>query len=155
VLVSVGGTGTGKAHLATAIGMQASTQHGHRVRFFSTATLTNSLDLEKAAGKQGRTSASFTHLGKRGGIVRLEKFHATATPLGRVVASRRGYFHCGRGSNTHGQGGDASTCRHSQSSFGPQVARSLPAAQSSRLHLSTVAQSRATIHPWPILTAHG
>ena len=53
-LVFVGGPGTGKTHLATAIGVQA-VQHQHRrVRFFSTIELVNTLELEKAAGKQGQ-----------------------------------------------------------------------------------------------------
>ena len=35
-LVLVGGTGTGKTHLATAIGVSGIQQHGKRVRFYST-----------------------------------------------------------------------------------------------------------------------
>ena len=53
-VVLVGGTGTGKAHLATALGVTAIQQHGKRVRFYSTVELVNTLELEKAAGKQGR-----------------------------------------------------------------------------------------------------
>ncbi len=53
-LVLIGGTGTGKTHLATALGVAALTQHGKRVRFFSTVDLVNTLEQEKAAGKQGR-----------------------------------------------------------------------------------------------------
>jgi DNA replication protein DnaC len=53
-VVLVGGPGTGKTHLATALGVQA-VQHQHRrVRFFSTIELVNALELEKAAGKQGQ-----------------------------------------------------------------------------------------------------
>jgi DNA replication protein DnaC len=53
-VVLVGGPGTGKTHLATAIGVQA-VQHQHRrVRFFSTIELVNALELEKTAGKQGQ-----------------------------------------------------------------------------------------------------
>ena len=53
-IVLVGGPGTGKTHLATALGVQ-SVQHQHRrVRFFSTIELVNALELEKAAGKQGQ-----------------------------------------------------------------------------------------------------
>ena len=61
-LVFVGGTGTGKTHLATALGIKAITQHGKRVRFFSTVELANSLELEKAAGKQGRLAYSLMHV---------------------------------------------------------------------------------------------
>jgi len=53
-LVFIGGPGTGKTHLATALGIDAIAQHGKRVRFFSTIELVNSLELEKAAGKQGQ-----------------------------------------------------------------------------------------------------
>jgi hypothetical protein len=54
-------TGTGKTHLATALGVKAITQHGKRVRFFSTVELVNTLELEKAAGKQGRLAYGLMH----------------------------------------------------------------------------------------------
>lgn len=53
-LVFIGGPGTGKTHLATALGIEAINRHGKRVRFFSTIELVNALELEKAAGKQGQ-----------------------------------------------------------------------------------------------------
>jgi DNA replication protein DnaC len=53
-LVLIGGTGTGKTHLATALGVAAVTRHSKRVRFYSTVELVNTLEQEKAAGKQGR-----------------------------------------------------------------------------------------------------
>ena len=40
-IVLVGGPGTGKAHLATALGIQAVRMHRQRVRFFSTIELVN------------------------------------------------------------------------------------------------------------------
>ena len=52
-VVLIGGPGTGKTHIATAIGIQAIEHHLKRVRFFSTIGLVNTLELEKAAGKQG------------------------------------------------------------------------------------------------------
>lgn len=56
--VLVGGPGTGKTHLATAIGVAGITDHGMRVRFFSTVDLVNALEIEKAQGKAGRIAAS-------------------------------------------------------------------------------------------------
>jgi DNA replication protein DnaC len=60
-VVFIGGTGTGKTHLATALGVKAITQHGKRVRFFSTVELVNTLEQEKAAGRQGRLAYSLMH----------------------------------------------------------------------------------------------
>ena len=53
-VVFIGGTGTGKTHLATALGVRGVTGHAKRVRFYSTVDLVNSLEQEKAAGKSGR-----------------------------------------------------------------------------------------------------
>ena len=53
-IVMIGGPGTGKTHLATAIGVQAITHHRLRVRFFSTIELVNTLEQEKAKGKIGQ-----------------------------------------------------------------------------------------------------
>jgi len=53
-VVLIGGPGTGKTHLATAIGVQAIMHHHLRVRFFSTIELVNLLESEKAAGKAGQ-----------------------------------------------------------------------------------------------------
>jgi DNA replication protein DnaC len=61
-LVLIGGTGTGKTHLATALGVQAITGHGKRVRFYSTIELVNALEQEKAAGKAGRLAHQLMHL---------------------------------------------------------------------------------------------
>ena len=61
-VVLVGGTGTGKTHLATALGVDAITRHGKRVRFHSTVDLANELELEKAAGKQGRLADKLMHV---------------------------------------------------------------------------------------------
>jgi DNA replication protein DnaC len=52
--VFIGGPGTGKTHLATAIGVEAIQKHGKRVRFFSTVELVNALEQEKAHGKAGQ-----------------------------------------------------------------------------------------------------
>jgi len=53
-VVFIGGPGTGKTHLATALGVSGITRHGRRVRFYSTVDLVNALEQEKAAGKAGR-----------------------------------------------------------------------------------------------------
>lgn len=57
-IVLVGGTGTGKTHLAIGLGVSAIQQHNMRVRFYSTVDLVNTLELEKATGKQGRLAMS-------------------------------------------------------------------------------------------------
>lgn len=51
-LILVGGTGTGKSHLATAIGV-AAIHHGKRVRFFNAVDLVNQLEREKTLGRVG------------------------------------------------------------------------------------------------------
>jgi len=53
-VVFIGGPGTGKTHLATALGVEAIQRHGKRVRFHSTVELVNALETEKAAGKAGQ-----------------------------------------------------------------------------------------------------
>lgn len=52
-VVLIGGPGTGKTHLAIAIGTQAVKHLNRRVRFFSTVDLVNALEQEKVTGKQG------------------------------------------------------------------------------------------------------
>jgi DNA replication protein DnaC len=51
-LILVGGTGTGKSHLATAMGV-AAIHKGKRVRFYNAVDLVNELEREKQAGKSG------------------------------------------------------------------------------------------------------
>jgi DNA replication protein DnaC len=51
-LILVGGTGTGKTHLATALGV-AAIHHEKRVRFFNAVDLVNQLELEKQQEKTG------------------------------------------------------------------------------------------------------
>ena len=60
-VVFVGGPGTGKTHLATAIAVQAIEHHHHRIRFFSTIELVNQLEQEKLAGKAGRLANRLMH----------------------------------------------------------------------------------------------
>jgi DNA replication protein DnaC len=61
-VVLVGGPGTGKTHLAIAIGHAAVTRHGKRVRFFSTVDLVNALELEKVQNRTGRIAASLMRM---------------------------------------------------------------------------------------------
>jgi DNA replication protein DnaC len=61
-IVLVGGPGTGKTHIATAIGVQAIIHHHRRVRFLSTIELVNALEQEKLNGKQGRLANRMTHV---------------------------------------------------------------------------------------------
>jgi DNA replication protein DnaC len=60
-VVLVGGPGTGKTHLATAIGVQAVEHLRRRVRFYSTIELVNELEREKAAGKAGNLALRLTY----------------------------------------------------------------------------------------------
>ncbi len=53
-VVLIGGPGTGKTHVATALGVQAVEHHRKKVRFFSTVDLVNTLEQEKAQGKTGK-----------------------------------------------------------------------------------------------------
>ena len=50
-VVLIGGPGTGKTHLATALAVSGITRHGKRVRFYSTVDLVNLLEREKHDGK--------------------------------------------------------------------------------------------------------
>ncbi len=53
-VVLIGGPGTGKTHIATALGVQAVEHHRKKVRFFSTVELVNTLEQEKAKGNAGK-----------------------------------------------------------------------------------------------------
>jgi DNA replication protein DnaC len=61
-VVLVGGPGTGKTHLATAIGVQAIEHHRRRVRFLSTIELVNALEVEKSNGHTGQIANKLLHV---------------------------------------------------------------------------------------------
>lgn len=61
-VVLIGGPGTGKTHLATAIGIEAIQKYRRRVRFLPTVELVNTLEQEKALGKQGQLAYRLTHV---------------------------------------------------------------------------------------------
>ena len=60
-VVLVGGTGTGKTHLAIAIA-RSCIRAGSRGRFFTTVDLVNQLEAEGRAGRQGRLAVYLTRL---------------------------------------------------------------------------------------------
>lgn len=60
-LILVGGTGTGKTHVATALGVAAIHQ-GKRVRFFNAVDLVNQLEREKLQGKTGNLAKQLVQI---------------------------------------------------------------------------------------------
>lgn len=60
-LILVGGTGTGKTHLATALGV-AAIHNGKRVRFYNAVDLVNQLEKEKAQGRSGALARQLTQM---------------------------------------------------------------------------------------------
>ena len=61
-IVRIGGPGTGKTHIASALGIQAVEHHRKKVRFFSTVDLVNALEQEKAANKAGQLAERLIRL---------------------------------------------------------------------------------------------
>jgi DNA-binding YbaB/EbfC family protein len=61
-VVALGGPGTGKTHIATALGVQAVEHHRKKVRFFSTVDLVNMLEQEKAMNKAGQLAERLLRL---------------------------------------------------------------------------------------------
>jgi DNA replication protein DnaC len=61
-VVLIGGPGTGKTHIATALGVQAIEHHRKKVRFFATVDLVNALEQEKAMNKAGQLADRLSRL---------------------------------------------------------------------------------------------
>ena len=61
-VVLIGGPGTGKTHIATALGVQAVEHHRKKVRFFATVDLVNALEQEKATNKAGQLAERLSKL---------------------------------------------------------------------------------------------
>jgi DNA replication protein DnaC len=61
-IVLIGGPGTGKTHIASALGIQAVEHHRKKVRFFSTVDLVNALEQEKAMNKAGQLAERLIRL---------------------------------------------------------------------------------------------
>jgi DNA replication protein DnaC len=61
-VVFIGGPGTGKTHLVTAIAVSGIASQGKRVRFYSTVDLVNILEREKRDGKAGRIALSLMRM---------------------------------------------------------------------------------------------
>lgn len=60
--VLIGGPGTGKTHLATAIAVSGIASRGKRVRFYSTVDLVNVLEREKRDGRAGRLALALARI---------------------------------------------------------------------------------------------
>src|SRR3546814_1614650 len=61
-VVLVGGPGTGKTHIATALGVQAVEHTRKKVRFISTVDLVNALEQEKVLNKAGQLAERLLRL---------------------------------------------------------------------------------------------
>lgn len=85
IVVLVGGTGTGKSHLAIAIA-RAVIRNGTRGRFFSVVDLVNRLETETRSGKQGRMA---DYLNRLAGTRRPNFQHRDDQARGRLAKYRQ------------------------------------------------------------------
>lgn len=90
-VVLIGGPGTGKTHLASALGIAGITRHGKRVRFFSTVDLVNALEQEKGKCPPNPVLAD-----------RLAARHRHLLNGQGVFRCRQGYLGTGRRSGARG-----------------------------------------------------
>ena len=92
-LVLIGGTGTGKTHLAASIA-RACIRAGRRGRFFNVVDLVNKLDAEARAERQGRTADLISRLD----FLILDELGYARSPTERSPSTRRHRI-CRRGSD--------------------------------------------------------
>ena len=81
-VVLIGGPGTGKSHIATALGVQAVEHRRRKVRFFATVDLVNALEQEKAANKAGQIAERLLKLDL---IILDELGYLPFSPSGRAL----------------------------------------------------------------------
>jgi DNA replication protein DnaC len=83
-VVFVGGPGSGKTHLATAIGMNAVRQ-GKSVRFWSVVDLVNHLEAEKRSPPTGRTASFVEKFAHRDAVILDELGYLPFSPDGAAL----------------------------------------------------------------------
>ena len=83
-VVFVGGPGSGKSHLATAIGMSA-VRRGKSVRFWSVVDLVNQLEAEKRSPPAGRTATIADKLAHRDAVILDELGYLPFSPDGAAL----------------------------------------------------------------------
>lgn len=83
-VVFVGGPGSGKSHLATAIGMSA-VRRGKSVRFWSVVDLVNQLEAEKRAPPTGRSATIADKLAHRDAVILDELGYLPFSPDGAAL----------------------------------------------------------------------
>ena len=97
----IGGTGSGKSHLATALGVEPVGRHGKRARFYSTIELANGLEQEKSAGMAGHMASQSLELDllilNQLGYLTLSQAGRRGSPVPPAVeavrAHQRGHHH--------------------------------------------------------------
>lgn len=83
-VVFVGGPGSGKSHLATAIGMNA-VRSGKSVRFWSVVDLVNQLEAEKRSPPTGRSASIAERLAHRDAVILDELGYLPFSPDGAAL----------------------------------------------------------------------
>src|ERR1700712_2511383 len=98
-VVLIGGPGTGKTHIATALGVQAVEHHRKKVRFFATVDLVNALEQEKAMNKAGACRAAaaprprYPGRARLSAVQRVRRRAAVPPALQALRAHQRRHYH--------------------------------------------------------------